>query len=238
MFSYGRESRSRKVFIQMTHILLATPCSSNQFCGDYVRSIAQMPIAMHNAGIKLDIAIETRTSDIARARNMLARQFLDGPYTHLLFVDADQGWRPEDVIRMVSHGLPLVAGAVPKKDESARGEAAYVGNFEATGDDKPYLIKATHAGTGFMLIRRDVFETMTALGVVPSYNSPTGENEEAYFLHGVRGRDLVSEDYAFCEHYRETGGAVWIDTLCELTHVGQKRFALPSLFAEMKGIAA
>src|SRR6202030_4716063 len=53
---------------------------------------------------------------ITRARASLVAQFLDDPAaTHLLFIDADIGFEPDQVMRLVASGGDMVGGAYPIK---------------------------------------------------------------------------------------------------------------------------
>ena len=53
---------------------------------------------------------------ITRARANLMTLFLDDPTaTHFLFVDADIGFTPEQVFRLIESGADVVAGVYPIK---------------------------------------------------------------------------------------------------------------------------
>ena len=53
---------------------------------------------------------------ITRARANLVTLFLDDPTaTHLLFVDADIGFAPDQVFRLIESGADVVAGVYPIK---------------------------------------------------------------------------------------------------------------------------
>ena len=53
---------------------------------------------------------------ITRARASLLSQFLDDPSaTHLLFIDADIGFEPEQVLRLIECGADMCAAVYPIK---------------------------------------------------------------------------------------------------------------------------
>ena len=77
----------------------------------------------------LDLKVHLRDGDalITRARANLVTLFLDDPAaTHLLFVDADIGFTPDQVFRLIESGADVVAGCYPIKrvnwDQGAAGD--------------------------------------------------------------------------------------------------------------------
>ena len=66
----------------------------------------------------VDLKVHLRDGDalITRARANLVTLFLDDPAaTHLLFVDADIGFTPDQVFRLIESGADVVAGFYPIK---------------------------------------------------------------------------------------------------------------------------
>ena len=92
--------------------------------------------------------------------------------------------------------------------------------------EQPFQVE--WAGTGFMLIRRDVFETL--IPHVRQYTNggesiKPGEPVHDFFQVGMSGDKLLSEDFFFCHNYREHGGEVWAAPWCELGHFGSYLFS-------------
>lgn len=225
-------------------VCIATPCSSGQYSPDYLASVwrARHVFASHNVDCTLNIA--TRNPDIGAARNSLVQDFLTKTKdTHLLFVDADQGWRAEDVIRMLNYQRDIICGAVPKKNPNAEGLGKYVGDYGETLTRGPYptLLEVPRWGTGFMLIARSVFELLIAGDHVESYVKGSEESlttEYDFFRNSIdidskSNRRRFSEDYSFCNLWRNTGGKIYVDTLCQLTHIGPMTFDAPTLHATL-----
>ena len=107
--------------------------------------------------------------------------FLDDPAaTHLLFIDADIGFTPQHVFRLIESGADVVAGCYPiKQGQLGQGETR--GGLGPTRDrGRPRSItcssstirtrsrffngftRVRYAGTGFLMIRRHVLEKMCA----------------------------------------------------------------------------
>src|SRR6202140_2302852 len=109
------------------HLVVATPCFGGQVSSIYAGSIFQLQRAMRSKS-NLDLKVLMRDGDalITRARANLVTMFLDDPAaTHFLFVDADIGFTPDQVFRLIESGADVVAGIYPIKrvnwDKARRG---------------------------------------------------------------------------------------------------------------------
>ena len=233
--------------------MIATPCFGGLLTQGYVESVIKL---MHHAGqegFEVRLALLGHDALITRSRNTLVAAFLDLPeMTHLMFIDADIAFEPESVSRLLDFDEDLVAGLYPLKvtdwakspmNVERHGEPpvlaslAYVGApcegeaLERRGD----FITGVYAGTGFMLIRRRVIETLvqahpelryTAAHVFPR---PTRASQNQYALFECMIEPetgaYLSEDYAFCRRWLEQDGQIWLDTCSKLTHIGAHSFA-------------
>jgi hypothetical protein len=236
------------------HLVVATPCFGGQVSSIYASSIFHLQRAVRGKS-NLELTIQLRDGDalITRARANLVTLFLDDPAaTHLLFVDADIGFAPEQVFRLIESGADVVAGVYPIKrvnwDKARRmlqaGAAStpsaaldYV--LEIDDPDRVVVVngftRVRYAGTGFLMIRRHVLEQMCAH---PAYaplqffrehsrdalaGSP---NRFALFecMIDAASGTYLSEDFAFCQRWTDLGGEIWADLQSRLDHVGPSVF--------------
>ena len=89
-------------------------------------------------------------------------------------------------------------------------------------------VEIWNGGTGFMLIKRQVFEQLA--DKVPSYindvtdlsGSIKQDEIKEYFATSIEDgtRRLLSEDYHFCNVWRQNGGKVWAAPWAQLSHIG------------------
>jgi hypothetical protein len=232
-------------------VFIATPMYGGMAAGTYTMSLAHTPAAFFKNGLGLFFACAMNDSLVPRARNYLTAQFLKSPATHLMWIDADIGFDPADIVSMVRADKDIVCGIYPKKEihwrEVARAAregvpAERLCDFERSLvvnliDDSPErvssdgLVEIANAGTGFMLIKRSVFEAIS--GDVASYvdGSTPGIDLKEFYAVSIdpeAGNSLLSEDYHFCKLARSHGFKIYAAPWVRLNHTGSYIFGNPS----------
>ena len=107
------ELRKRKLF-------LATPMYGGQCAGMFARSVADLAALCAQYGIPLQMYFLFNESLITRARNYCVDEFLRSDAEHLMFIDSDIGFTPQDVIALMSlqaqdEKYDIIGGPYPKK---------------------------------------------------------------------------------------------------------------------------
>ncbi|CAB4161117.1 hypothetical protein UFOVP765_53 [uncultured Caudovirales phage] len=186
---------------------------------------------------------------ITRARNGLVKMFYQTDCTHLLFIDADISYRAEDIVSMIDADKDIICGVYPKKriawerinDALAKGIIGedlkhYTGDLvinklnyvDTPIADKSEPVEIFNGGTGFMLIKRSVFDLLKPH--CPTYTNDMlpGQQEivTEYFATSIEpdSNRLLSEDYHFCRLARLNGIKVWAAPWVELGHIGSYKF--------------
>ena len=175
----------------------------------------------------IDWTMETMTNEslISRARNTLTAKFLHNKEsTHLMFIDADIGWEPWHLLVMLNADKDVIGGLYPMKSLPVKW---CVNGFEgAEVSEDGNLQEVSKTGTGFMLIKRSVFEKLNAHPATKPFMNDIGLPVElnpymkTYFDTAVRENRYYSEDWTFCENWRDLGGQVWVDKRVLLKHTG------------------
>jgi hypothetical protein len=204
-------------------VTIATPCYGGAMSHRYVHSLTYTIPELLKNGIGFNFLTIPNDSIIATARNRLVDQFLQDPEgTHLWFIDADMGWRPEEAIRLFATKRPFVGGAGMRKQEDPtfcallENPAKWCAN---TG-----MVKAISIGTGCVVIAREVFEKIKEADPDNWYYANGEPDKKIYqfFENKVHKNFLWTEDYTFCNKWRKLGGEIWVDPGFYLEHIGQK----------------
>jgi len=172
------ELRKKKIFV-------ATPMYGGACGGQYTKSSVDLSALAAQYGMDVRFFYLFNESLITRARNYLVDEFLRSDCTHLMFIDSDIGFDPNDVIALsviAAEGSDkhIVCGPYPKKciawekikravdkgfaDKNPENLERYVGDYvfnpkEGTGSialDEP--VEVLEGGTGFMMIQRAALE--------------------------------------------------------------------------------
>lgn len=221
--------------------------------GSYAASLARLVSVFINAQVPVDFGFAMNHSLVTRARDSLVHDFLQSRCTHLMFIDSDIGFHAEDILLMLAVDRDIVCGVYPRKEidwgqvaEAVRRGVPTAQLHEHTGalvvntldgaavevSDRP--VEVLNAGSGFMLVKREVFEGLA--DKVPSYDTGwsvmTGGGAapkvvKQYFDTSIdpdHGDALLSEDYHFCKLARANGFRVWVAPWVELSHTGTYPF--------------
>jgi hypothetical protein len=179
--------------------------------------------------LNIDWTVETMTNEslISRARNTLTAKFLNTPEsTHLMFIDSDIGWEPWHLLVMLNARKDVIGGLYPMKSLPVKWCVNGIPGKEEGTPEQPHLVEVSKTGTGFLLIKRDVFEKLNQHPATRPFNNDIGLPEElnpymkTYFDTAVRENRYYSEDWTFCENWRDLGGEVYVDKRVLLRHVG------------------
>jgi hypothetical protein len=211
-------------YLKTTRVHICMPCYGGMLTESTFMSYIKWSNAARQLG--LDWTMETMTNEslISRARNTLTAKFLHNKEsTHLMFIDADIGWEPWHLLVMLDRQVDVIGGLYPMKSLPVKW---CVNGFEGAEEGPNGLQEVTKTGTGFMLIKRDVFEKMDAHPAVKPFINDIGLPVElnpymkTYFDTAVRENRYYSEDWTFCENWRDLGGKVWVDKRVLLKHTG------------------
>jgi hypothetical protein len=233
-------------------VVVGTPCFGGMVSQDYTMSLLSLQKASASLGFDMATILLGNDALITRGRSAIVAKFLDAPAaTHLLFVDADITFQPDAVARMLAFDQDFVAGFYPAKvidwQQLAErfgktGEAldeaglVYVGSL-CEGDALKFqngFATSVYVGTGFQLIKRNVFERMikaypeTKYSALHAFPRPAQPSPNLYALFDCMiDKDTgvyLSEDYAFCRRWKAIGGEIWLDLNSQLTHTGAHSF--------------
>ena len=211
--------------LKKTKVHICMPCYGGQLTESTFMSFIRWSNTARQLGINYTVETLTNESLISRARNTMVAKFLSNPdSTHLMFIDADIGWEPWHLLLLLHHNKDVIGGMYPLKGLPVKWCVNGIDGGEE--EDMGRVQEVSKTGTGFMLIKRDVFAKLVDhpatipfindIGLDPALN----KDMRTFFDTDVREGRYYSEDWTFCENWRDLGGKVWIDKRVLLKHTG------------------
>lgn len=220
-------------FLRKQHIQIAIPCYGGMLYEAVATSLVKFAIYAQKIGMAFSIDSMINESLVQRARCHLSAKFLDNSAaTHLMFIDSDIGFEPEHIFKLILHDKDIVGGLYPKKALPPD----YVINVAPEAVDEngkvkveEGLIPVSRLGTGFMLIKREVFEKHMAAYPDTKFTNNIGLPEklnkycytffDCWVTHD-QNRELLSEDWSFIIKSRVIGIQAYADPTIRLNHSG------------------
>jgi hypothetical protein len=198
-------------------IVLCTPIYLN-VTPHFLSSVLQLQQILINNNIPFEYRFLTNDSLIPRARNKLCKYFLDIPNaTHLLFIDSDIEFNPNDIVRLYLANKDVIGIAYAlKKIYNDKTIGVYNLLEKENNDD---FDEALEIGTGLMLIKRHVLEKMIEsepdnfiLLDTPEDINKTIDKRKYYRFFDTQfdNNRYLSEDYMFCQRWRKANGKIYL----------------------------
>lgn len=232
-------------------ITIATPMYGGVCTGHYVQGLIRSIIKLGSFGIKVNWLRVMNESLITRARNELTRIFLESNSQYLMFIDGDISFDDNAILTLLKADRDISCATYPAKqinwsqiEKAAEKSKTKLKNYAGLyvmhvvdkeknfKPDQDGMLEIDHGGTGFMMIKRNVFEKLS--NHVPEYrrsntkDSTTKEFIEPitkeFFATSIKDNLLLSEDYHFCELWKKQGGKIFINPFIKLQHIGSYEF--------------
>ena len=197
-----------------------------------------------------------KSSLVTQGRNLCVANFLKDPinYTHLLFIDSDIDFKFDTIMKMIKFDREVIATPYPMKhihwnqiwDRVQKGKIKNIEELKRAGHAFPIkldnqkgkeipvvdgVIEVSHAPTGCMLIKKQVFDKM-----IKAY--PNDKIEQATIVNGIalideynynffdtihdpETKKYYGEDFGFCKKWTAIGGKCYCYVNDDITHVGE-----------------
>lgn len=235
--------------------LIVTPSHDGKYFHNYLISLLSFQNIALKIGMPLQFYLMSGESLITRARNNAVADFLENKeWTHLFWIDSDIGFDADAAFRLLMADYEVAAGAYPLKREDwpTSGIPAQMTASDFQNNYQKYPINAStdpdsneavlnvnedgfieisEAPTGFMVIKRSVFEKMMKQYPELQYVSDSHgyENKGLHYrffdvMVHPESKRYLSEDYGFCYLWEKMGGKIYLDGHSKLTHQGSKLY--------------
>ena len=229
----------------MTFVMLGTPVGGGVVSHDYLHGV--LAVQRHFAELGWGLEVVTIPDGlVTRSRNAFASTVVrNDDLTHLLMLDADVVVEPTGLERLVRAGHDVCGAVVALRQIGWQRVRDHLDDHpEATAEDlrsianeyavrmlpgeRPQdgFIPVRSIGSAAMLIGRAALVALTATDLVERVETglpgPDGHSSGWTFFDPTVDVDgqYMSEDYAFCERWRATGGTVWADLRTTTRHIG------------------
>lgn len=209
-------------------IMIGLPCSGGIVSEKTTLGLFNLGKKLVRNEISHGLLTLTNSSLITHARSKIANFFINNTeHDYLFFLDSDIGFDPEDVLKLLTHQVPIVSGAYPMKTIPEKYCIEVLQPEQRKGD----LIKIAGNGMGFCLIHRQVFLDIAKqnpdLKYIPSdehsdtpHTQSEINNSYHYFAEHKFNNGFMSEDKSFFYRAQQVGYDVWLDTTIRLNHTG------------------
>ena len=252
--------------LRKNRIMVCTPMYGGMCSGMYAKACCDLATLSTKYQMDLKYFYLFNESLIPRARNYLVDEFLRSEYTHLMFIDADIHFDPNDVLALAALDKDIIGGPYPKKciawekvrnavdtglaDEDPNILEQFTGDYVFNPVENTHQIKVAEPvdvleiGTGFMMIKRNVFNDFKEAFPQFTYRPDHNRSEHfagdrmihAYFdtvidskayLGDISGDSerYLSEDYFFCQFVRRLGYQIFLCPWMKLGHMGSYVFS-------------
>jgi hypothetical protein len=242
--------------LQKKSLFVATPMYGGMNHGLYMKSCLDLQGVFSRYNIPMKFSFLFNESLITRARNYLVDEFLHrSDFTHFLFIDSDIHFNPDDVVTMLAMDKDIVGGPYPKKaikwksvkkaltrnpkmEESELSKVVGDFVFNPVSGTAQFTVseplEVMEIGTGFMMIKREVFEAYEK--AYPEYRYKPDHVGQANFdgtryIHAFfdtiidpESHRYLSEDYMFCQWARKIGIQIWLCPWMRTSHIGTYHF--------------
>lgn len=171
--------------------------------------------------IVLDPLYMAYDSLIQNARNDLVAAAIKGDYDDLIFIDADQDWNPDWILKLLAHPVDVVGGAVRKKTDKEERYNVVSATLPIPVDQRTGLMIVDAVGTGFLRLSKRALHDLWN-----SADDYTCQGKQARWIFDLRPVNgvLVGEDVLLCQKLRQLGYAIHVDPTMTCGHIGKKRW--------------
>ena len=234
-------------------LFIATPAFGHQVTTNYANSLLKFVSTPHKSiAVSSAVHMQSGMALVTQARNNCVAYFLNSDCTHMIFIDADIGFEPEAIYRLIEKDVPLCLTPYPVKGYQQGGKSiTFIIHFDDKDNiqiDKDGFCNIKAGPTGFMMSKREVFEKLakeyperkTVNKQLVGNKVETMEKGWYTFFETAQDPEngYLGEDIAFCRLWTNIGGKIYADTQTPLTHFGSHAFhgSLSTMFSKPKPI--
>lgn len=220
-------------------IFIAVPAGNQTVTAHTMHSVFAVGQMLMTGGIKSGLQWLS-LSDISDARNLFLSIWYDlhPEMTHLLFVDSDMQFHPYLVRDMIVFDQPLTGVLYSKRETTGSVVGKVLTGQETIRDTVNGFLRVQGVGCGVMLVARKVVDAILAKN--PDLVDTSEGHPISRVIREMGGKRIIrafdklpaagggqlSEDFSFCQRWRDCGGEVWANVSHPIGHIGPFNYAL------------
>jgi hypothetical protein len=203
-------------------VLFAVPCLDGRVDMRFAYAMGETLRLGTQMGADFRVVYRGLNAMLQAVRNDFVKDALEHNFSDLIFIDSDQDWEPESVLKLLSHNVDCVGAAIRKKTDveelyNVRSERVPIPQDAASG-----LLVVDSVGTGFLRLTRKALNALWNRS--EEYRDDKGQRNRWVFDIGpVNGR-LVGEDVLMCMKLADAGIRTHVDPSIVCGHFGTKDF--------------
>lgn len=226
-------------------IAVCTIMRENVAHREYINSVLLLSDLLRSEGYSMALYTIGGEELTAGSKNFLVNNALKTEnLLGVLFLDANLGVNPQDILSMIESGKDVIGGLVPKKSlnwQSIKNAVVlkkdnlqlYSGIFPIKLKENSDItieygspFEVRHLDSSIMYVSSDVFQKLEPLCEKylenPLNNSQVNSEIVEYFKTSIlkENKELLSEDHFFCELWGSAGGSVWVAPWVECSQSG------------------
>ena len=219
-------------------LFIATPAFGHQVTTSYMNSVMRFVSTTHpKIQVSTALHLQSGMALVTQARNNCVASFLQTDCSHFLFIDADIGFEPEAIFRLLEKDEEVVLTPYPVKGYGANGSLQFIVHFPDPQNvqvGKDGFIEITAGPTGFMMIKREAFTKLAKAypdkktvnkQLVGNKVETMDNNWYTFFETGVDPKNgYLGEDICFCKLWTDIGGKIYRDAKTALSHFGSHSY--------------
>lgn len=173
------------------------------------------------SGIEHGMVSEIGNPYISQARNVMLRKALDAKATHIVFLDHDVSFGPDDLLRLINAPAEVVAGTYRFK----KAEEEYMGSVFTDSKGAPQgkqvgdlvMLQAKYVPAGFLRVTETAVSKFIEMYPELMFGSRHTPHVDL-FNHGAMDFVWHGEDYGFSKRWNDKCGQLWLLPELNITH--------------------
>jgi len=201
----------------MKKVLIATPALDQKVDAYYTHSLCESIKLGLEHELNIRAVFLANESILPLARNELLKLGYVENYDHVVYIDADESWNPQDLIDILLNEKDVICVPVVNKGDQTEQYNIW---YDEINKDNDGLFPIIKCGTGFLKLSAKVVADLYESSEELVFRNKPLKN---VFEYSQVDGDFVGEDITVCNKIKELGYTIW----CKpgtVYHIGNKMY--------------